>query len=117
MKSDSWKQAEAKRLQGEIERVRAMKRAMAPKATASGWDDPTFGDRVLARAERYERLIGELDNPLPVEKPAGEQWEMLVAKIMEDEQLDKTAALKIARQRRPDLLEAMKRQANAKAGL
>ena len=116
MKTDGWKLQESKRLQAEIERVRAMKRAMAPKASGSGWDDPTFGDRVLARAERYERLIGELDNPATVEESAKIKWDAMVEKIMESEKVDRPAALKIARQRRPDLLERMKAEANPKAG-
>ena len=116
MRSDGWKLQESKRLQAEIERVKAMRKALAPKASGSGWDDPTFGDRVLARAERYERLIGELDNPATEpEEPAKVKWDAMVEKIMESEQVDKAAALKIAKARRPDLLQAMVREAN-KAG-
>ena len=111
MKSDTWRA-------GELARLKNMQRAMAsPQATASSpFESMDFCNRVLIRAERYNRLLANLDGPVPVEKPADEQWEMMVEKIMESEQIDRPAALKIARQRRPDLLEAMKRQANAKAG-
>ena len=112
MKSDTWRA-------GEIERLRNMQRAMAsPQATASSpFESMDFCNRVLVRAERYNKLISELDNPLPKpEEPAKVKWDAMVEKIMESEQIDRPAALKIARQRRPDLLEAMKRQANAKAG-
>ena len=116
MKSDTWKRAEAKRLQAEIERVKAMRKALAPKASGSGWDDPTFGDRVLARAERYNKLILAMDNPVPEPmEPAEAKWAKLIEKIMQDEQVDRPAALKIAKERRPDILQAMVREAN-KAG-
>jgi hypothetical protein len=90
-----------------------MRKALAPKASGSGWDDPTFGDRVLARAERYEKLLAQLRDPQPKAYcSAKDAWAELVEKIQQDQKVDRSKAVRIAAKQRPDILEAMKIEAN-----
>jgi hypothetical protein len=72
--------------------------------------------RILARAERitFDRFMerhgikAEQRTILPPDK----QWEQLVKELMTEHQIDKSAASKLARKARPELLAAMVRDAN-----
>ena len=72
--------------------------------------------RILARAERITRDRFMERHGIKAEQrtilPPRQQWEQLVRQIMEEKQIDKSAASKLARKARPELLAAMVRDAN-----
>jgi hypothetical protein len=72
--------------------------------------------RILARAERITRDRFMERHGIKAEQrtilPPRQQWEQLVRQIMEEKQIDKAAASKLARKARPELLAAMVRDAN-----
>lgn len=72
--------------------------------------------RILARAERITRDRFMARHGIKAEQrtilPPRQQWEQLVRQIMEEKQIDKSAASKLARKARPELLAAMVRDAN-----
>jgi hypothetical protein len=106
MKSDTWKR-------GELARLKAMHEIKPTAATSSPWEDSSFCSRVVARAERYEKLLAQLRDPQPKAYcSAKDAWAELVEKIQQDQKVDRSKAVRIAAKQRPDILEAMKIEAN-----
>jgi hypothetical protein len=72
--------------------------------------------RIIARASEIERKKFFERHGIKAEQrtilPPRQQWEQLVRQIMEEKQIDKAAASKLARKARPELLAAMVRDAN-----
>ncbi len=78
------------------------------------WDDPKFGDRVLARAAAMERkrILGPMA-AVKSKKSAKVQLDELVTELMEKEtDGDKARAMQIVKQRYPGVLQRLKIEAN-----
>ena len=72
--------------------------------------------RIIARASEIERKKFFERHGIKAEQrtilPPDKQWEQLVKELMTEHQIDKSAASKLARKARPELLAAMVRDAN-----
>lgn len=83
------------------------------EAQPVGWNNPEFCDRVLNRLDRQRSILAEVRSVPKSYVPAREVVRQLVALLMEENKgMDRRAAMRQIAKDRPDLLEAMRDEAN-----
>lgn len=104
--------------------IAAMKAAAAKKAVQkivpvkpsttvkTCWDDESFCNRVIAKAEQRQVILAEIRNRPKAFVSAKGQLDELVTLLMETKNVDRHAAMRLASKSRPDLFESMKLEAN-----
>jgi hypothetical protein len=92
------------------------KPATKVEALQVGWNNPEFCDRVINRLDRQRSILEEVRGVPKAYVSAREIVRELVAMLMaENKGMDRRAAMRQIAKDRPDLLEAMKDEANQSA--
>jgi len=86
------------------------------EALQVGWNSPAFCDRVISRLDRQRSILEGVRSVPKAYVSAREIVRELVAMLMaENKGMDRRAAMRQIAKDRPDLLEAMKDEANQSA--